>query len=188
MLVPRRELDHAIAISNASYKVSRAVGPAIDGLAIAAISLYFPFWFYCATNSLVIGALLWWRAPRRAPETLAAERLFGAVSAGMGYARNNRDLDSTFIRAAAKMQEIGSERKRDGAWHVFDDPNEPGRIIETFLVHSLLDKVPQSSRDQGGPIDRGESARVSERATEAGHILSPRSGVASRGADGASWS
>jgi predicted MFS family arabinose efflux permease len=58
MLVPKRELDHAVAISNASYKVSRAVGPAIGGLAIAAISLDFPFWFYCATNSLVIAALL----------------------------------------------------------------------------------------------------------------------------------
>ena len=41
----------------------------------------------------------------------------------------------------ALMQEIGSERKRDGAyaWNVFDDPNEPGRIIETSLVHSLLE-------------------------------------------------
>jgi hypothetical protein len=41
----------------------------------------------------------------------------------------------------ALMQEIGSERKRDGAyaWHVFDDPNEPSRIIETSLVHSLLE-------------------------------------------------
>ena len=41
----------------------------------------------------------------------------------------------------ALMQEIGSERKRDGAyaWNVFDDPNEPGKIIETSLVHSLLE-------------------------------------------------
>jgi hypothetical protein len=41
----------------------------------------------------------------------------------------------------ALMQEIGSERKRDGAyaWHVFDDPNEPSRVIETSLVHSLLE-------------------------------------------------
>jgi hypothetical protein len=39
------------------------------------------------------------------------------------------------------MQEIGSERKRDGAyaWNIFDDPNEPGKIIETSLVHSLLE-------------------------------------------------
>jgi MFS family permease len=101
MLVRKHELDDAIAISNASYNVSRAVGPAIGGLAIAAISLDFPFWFYCATNSLVVAALLWWRAPRRAPETLPAERLISAVSAGVRYARNNRDLDSTLIRAAA---------------------------------------------------------------------------------------
>jgi MFS family permease len=101
MLVPKRELDDAIAISNASYNVSRAVGPAIGGLAIAAISLDFPFWFYCATNLLVVAALLWWRAPRRPPETLPAERLVSAVGAGVRYARNNRDLDSTLIRAAA---------------------------------------------------------------------------------------
>jgi hypothetical protein len=101
MLVPKRELDDAIAISNASYNVSRAVGPAIGGLAIAAISLDFPFWFYCATNALVVAALLWWRSPRRPPETLPAERLVSAVSAGARYARNNRDLDSTLIRAAA---------------------------------------------------------------------------------------
>jgi MFS family permease len=92
MLVRKRELDDAIAISNASYNVSRAVGPAIGGLAIAAISLDFPFWFYCATNSSVVAALLWWRAPRRAPETLPTERLFSAVSAGVRYARNNRDF------------------------------------------------------------------------------------------------
>jgi predicted MFS family arabinose efflux permease len=42
MLVPK--LDDAMAISNASYNVSRAVGPAIGGLAIVAISLDFPFW------------------------------------------------------------------------------------------------------------------------------------------------
>jgi MFS family permease len=101
MLVPKRELDDAIAISNASYNVSKALGPAIGGLAIAAISLDFPFWFYCVTNSLVVAALLWWRAPRRVPETLPAELLVSAVSAGVRYARNNRDLDSTLIRAAA---------------------------------------------------------------------------------------
>ena len=48
----------------------------------------------------------------------------------------------------ALMQQIGSERKRDGAyaWHVFDDPNEPGRIIETALVHSLLELEYRSLR------------------------------------------
>ena len=39
MLVPKQDLDSAIAINNASYNVSRAIGPAIGGLAIAAFSI-----------------------------------------------------------------------------------------------------------------------------------------------------
>lgn len=101
MLVPRSELDDAIAVSNASYNVSRAVGPALGGVAITAISLKLPFWVYVATSVVVVAALLWWRPPRRAPETLPAERLRAAVAAGLRYARNNRDLDATLIRAIA---------------------------------------------------------------------------------------
>ncbi len=101
MLVPRSELDSAISVSNAAYNVSRAVGPALGGLAISAISLKLPFWVYVATNVCVVGALLWWRPPRRALETLPAERLRAAVAAGLRYARNNRDLDATLIRAIA---------------------------------------------------------------------------------------
>ncbi len=101
MLVPRQDLDSAIAINNASYNVSRAIGPAIGGLAIAAFSIALPFWCFCIGNIAVAIALLWWRAPRRARESLPAERLVSAVRTGLRYARNNRDLDSTLIRAVA---------------------------------------------------------------------------------------
>ena len=39
------------------------------------------------------------------------------------------------------MQEIGFERKRDGAfaWGVFEDAGELGRVVETFLIQSLLE-------------------------------------------------
>jgi 5S rRNA maturation endonuclease (ribonuclease M5) len=39
------------------------------------------------------------------------------------------------------MQEIGHERMRDGAyaWNLFHDPDDKGRAIETWLVHSLLE-------------------------------------------------
>ncbi len=101
MLVPKHDLDSAIAINNASYNVSRAIGPAIGGLAIAAFSIVLPFWCFCVGNVAVLVALLWWRAPRRAKETLPAERLISAVRTGLRYARNNRDIDSTLIRAVA---------------------------------------------------------------------------------------
>ena len=65
MLVPKHDLDSAIAINNASYNVSRAVAPALAGLAIATFSIALPFWCFCAGNIAVLGALIWWRAPRR---------------------------------------------------------------------------------------------------------------------------
>ena len=92
---------HAIALSNAGYNISRAVGPALGGLAIAAVSLLLPFWVYVAANLILLGVLVWWRGPRRAPETLPAERLMSAMSTGLRYAKNNRDLDATLIRAVA---------------------------------------------------------------------------------------
>jgi len=101
MLVERQDLDNAIAINNTSYNVSRAIGPALGGLAIAAFGIAVPFWFFCAGNLAVLAALIWWRAPRRARESLPAERLANALRTGLRYARNNRALDSTLIRAVA---------------------------------------------------------------------------------------
>ena len=39
------------------------------------------------------------------------------------------------------MQEVGLERKRDGAyaWNVFEDSAETDRIVETFLIQSFLE-------------------------------------------------
>jgi predicted MFS family arabinose efflux permease len=101
MLVQKQDLDSAVAINNASYNVSRAVGPALGGLTIAALSIAIPFWCFCVGNVAVVAALLWWRAPRRSRETLPAERLTSAVLTGLRYVRNSRDIDSTLIRAIA---------------------------------------------------------------------------------------
>ena len=101
MLVPKSDLDSAIAINNTSYNISRAVGPALGGLAIAAFGIALPFWCFCVGNIAVLAALIWWRVPRRSRETLPAERLVSALRTGLRYARNNRDIDSTLIRAVA---------------------------------------------------------------------------------------
>ena len=82
MLVPKQDLDSAIAINNASYNVSRAIGPAIGGLAIAAFGIALPFWCFCVGNLAVLAALLWWRAPRKARQSLPAERLSARCGPG----------------------------------------------------------------------------------------------------------
>ncbi|MGO9422477.1 MFS transporter [Roseiarcus sp.] len=100
-LVPKDDLDSAIAINNASYSVSRAIGPAVGGFAIAAWSIDVPFWCYVAGNLAIAAAVVWWHAPRRVKETLPAERFTSAVRTGLRYVRHNRDMDSTLIRAVA---------------------------------------------------------------------------------------
>jgi predicted MFS family arabinose efflux permease len=101
LLAARDQLDSAIAFNNAAYNVSRAIGPAIGGFAISAASVVLPFWVYCVTNFAVLAALVWWRAPRKARESLPTERFLSAMGSGIRYARHNRDLDSTLIRALA---------------------------------------------------------------------------------------
>ena len=101
ILVRRTELDNAIAIDSASYNVARAIGPAIAGYAIASLSIAVPFWCCCVGNLVLLGALIWWRAPRRPKETLPAERLVSAMTAGLRYVRYSREMDATLIRAIA---------------------------------------------------------------------------------------
>jgi Transmembrane secretion effector len=50
---------------------------------------------------VLLAALIWWRAPQRAKETLPAERLISAMTAGVRYVRYSREMDATLIRAAA---------------------------------------------------------------------------------------
>src|SRR6185437_2254604 len=101
ILVPRSELDSATAIDTSSYNVARAIGPAIAGYAIAGLSIAVPFWGCAAGSLILLSALIWWRAPRRPKETLPAERLISAMTAGLRYVRYSRDMDATVIRAIA---------------------------------------------------------------------------------------
>ncbi|MGH6798902.1 MAG: MFS transporter, partial [Roseiarcus sp.] len=101
ILVPRSELDSAIAIDTSSYNVARAIGPAIAGYAIAWLSIAVPFWCCCVGSLGLLAALVWWRAPRRPKETLPAERLISAMTTGLRYVRYSREMDATLIRAIA---------------------------------------------------------------------------------------
>jgi len=100
-LVAKRDLDGATAINGASYNISRALGPALGGGAIAAFGLAAPYWIFSAANLAAILALLWWRSPRKAPESLPMERLGGALRTGLRHAANNVHLSSTLARTLA---------------------------------------------------------------------------------------
>jgi len=101
MLVARTELDSAVAVDSAGYNLARAVGPVIAGFAIARLGIDVPFWCCWVGNLAFVAALIWWRASRRARETLPAERLISAMMTGIRYVRYSREMDATLIRAVA---------------------------------------------------------------------------------------
>ncbi len=98
--------------SNAAYNVSRAIGPALGGLAIAAVSIELPFWVYVAANLILLGVLLWWRAPRKAPETLPAERLVAAMTMACAtpeQPRPRRDADPGGRLLSLRQRLLGAD-------------------------------------------------------------------------------
>ena len=101
LLVPRQNLQPAVALNSVGLNVSRAIGPALAGIIIAAWGLAAPFWLNAVTALGVIAGLVWWRPPGDASARhLPAERFHGAIRAGLRHARNNPHLRATLIRAA----------------------------------------------------------------------------------------
>ena len=101
LLVPKEDLDSATALNGVGFNIGRAAGPALGGLIIAAAGIAVPFWIFAASNAVIIAALIWWRKPRTAAESLPAERLVSAVRAGVRHAVNNEWLRATLMRVLA---------------------------------------------------------------------------------------
>jgi len=98
-LVTRQHLAPAVAANSVGINVSRAVGPALGGVIIAAAGIATPFWVNAVSNLGIVAALLWWRAPRRPEQRLPAERFAAAIRTGFRHARHNRHLGATLARA-----------------------------------------------------------------------------------------
>jgi MFS family permease len=98
-LVPKEDLQPAIAANSVGINISRALGPALGGLTIAGLGIAAPFWFNAISNLGIVGALMWWRPPAKPARHLPAERFGGALRAGFRYARHNPHLRATLMRA-----------------------------------------------------------------------------------------
>jgi MFS family permease len=99
-LVSKKELSAAVALNGVGFNVSRAIGPAFAGLAIAALGMAAPFLFNALSTLGVIAALVWWRGVGSISQSLPAERFINAIRNGLRYARYNPDLRATLIRSA----------------------------------------------------------------------------------------
>lgn len=98
-LVPKDDLSAAIAANSVGVNISRALGPALGGATISAVSIVAPFWLNAISNLGIVGALLWWRAGRGPRTLLPAERFGQAMLTGLRYARHNFHLRRTLMRA-----------------------------------------------------------------------------------------
>jgi MFS family permease len=97
-LVPKQNLQPAVAANSVGINLSRAVGPALAGVMVSRLGIGAPFWFNAISNLGIIGALLWWHPPQTGARHLPVERFGSAVRAGFRHAKNNPHLRATLIR------------------------------------------------------------------------------------------
>lgn len=100
LLVPRKDLQPAVAANSVGVNVSRAIGPALGGVLLSAFGIAAPFVINAVSNLGVVGSLIWWRPPPRRRSSLPPEHIFAAVRTGLRYARYSRPLSSTLVRSA----------------------------------------------------------------------------------------
>jgi MFS family permease len=96
-LVPRPELPAAVTLNGIAFNVSRAVGPVVAGLLLAAAGPGFVFLINSVSYLGVIAVLFFWRTPRRR-STLPSERFFGAIRVGLRYTRRSTGLQVVIAR------------------------------------------------------------------------------------------
>lgn len=99
-LVPRTELQAAVALNGLSINASRAVGPALGGLIVVWSGTAMVFLLNTLSFLGVILAARVWRRPPT-PATMPAERLWGALRTGYRYARHAPLLQRVLLRALA---------------------------------------------------------------------------------------
>ena len=100
-LIPRSELQSAIALNSMGINVSRAVGPALAGFLIVAVGLWMPFALNAISFVGIILALLWWQPVKQAESKLPPEHVGSAIAVGLRHALNSGPLRSTLFRAIA---------------------------------------------------------------------------------------
>jgi MFS family permease len=99
-IVQRHEIPAAVTLSGVAVNVSRAVGPALGGLLVAAAGSGVVFLLNAVSFLGVMGVIYrWQRAPQQS--TMPPEHVFGAMRAGLRYVRNAPELRAALVRTGA---------------------------------------------------------------------------------------
>jgi predicted MFS family arabinose efflux permease len=155
--LPQWVRGRGLAIFLTVYFGALTLGSAVWGEVATAKGV--PFALCVAAAGTLIGlALTWvWKLQTSEAEDLTPSMRWrapcflnrvtddrGPILAIAEYRIDPKDT-SAFL---AVMQDISLERRRDGAyaWHMFEDPGEEGKMIETYLIHSALELRYRESR------------------------------------------
>ena len=98
--VPRHELPAAVALNGVAINLARAIGPAVAGLIIAALSAGALFAVEAALLVLIVG-LVALRVRPPGPVRASGERLAPAVRAGVRFVRFSPPVRTVLLRGAA---------------------------------------------------------------------------------------
>ncbi len=96
-LVPRPEVPSAVSLGSIAVNLARAVGPALGGLIVGRWGPGGAFFFNAGSFLAVVVVLASWKRPPRA-SLVPAERVAGAMRAGVRYARNAPALRAVLAR------------------------------------------------------------------------------------------
>jgi len=99
-LVPREQLEQAIALGSVGYNTARGVGSAIGGLVVAAAGSAAVFLTNAVSFLGVLGVMYWWKRPPENNARPVREPLLGAMRAGMRFARHSVGLRAVFVKTS----------------------------------------------------------------------------------------
>lgn len=99
-LVPRQELQPAIALNSLGINVARAIGPAVAGVVVSLAGTGAVFVLNALSYLAVITVLIQWRRENLVSD-LPAERFLSAMRTGIRFARHAPALQAGLIRGFA---------------------------------------------------------------------------------------
>jgi len=99
-LVRTDELSSAVALNSVAINASRAIGPAIAGVLVAAVGPWLVFILNALSYIGIVAVLVRWRREHR-KSTLPAERFMSAIRIGMRFVMHAPALKVVLIRGSA---------------------------------------------------------------------------------------
>ena len=145
LLVPRDDLPAGIAANSVGVNISRALGPALGGVAISGLGIVAPFWINTVSNLAIVGSLLWWRRGRnwvrRCRRSVSARRCGPAFvtpdTVRLCAARWREPLDSFFLPARIGRYCLSSPARRSPVDRVFTAYSSARSGSAPWAVHSF---------------------------------------------------